>query len=78
MCLVPKSIAVLSAYILEFFNRFSSKKSGLSVETVHSAYKNIVYDVSKIKAVIPIEFRTLEETVENVLNARTNQELTTL
>jgi nucleoside-diphosphate-sugar epimerase len=70
---VPKSIAVLSAYILEFFSRFSSKKSGLSVETVHSAYKNIVYDVSKIKAVIPIEFRTLEETIENVLKTRTNQ-----
>jgi nucleoside-diphosphate-sugar epimerase len=70
---VPKSIALLSAYILEFFSRFSGKKSGLSIETVNSAYKNVAYDVSKIKAVIPIEFRTLEETIENVLNSRTNQ-----
>jgi nucleoside-diphosphate-sugar epimerase len=70
---VPKSIAILSAYILEFFSRFSANKNGLSVETVHSAYKNIAYDVSKIKAVIPIEFRTLKETIENVLKTRTNQ-----
>lgn len=70
---VSKSIALLSAYILEFFSRFSGKKSGLSVETINSAYKNVAYDVSKIKTVIPIEFRTLEETIENVLKARTNQ-----
>ena len=69
----PKSIALFSAYIIEFFSRFSGKKSGLSIETVHSAYKNITYDISKIKAVVPIDFKTLEETVENVLNARTNQ-----
>ena len=69
----PKSIALFSAYIIEFFSRFSGKKSGLSIETVHSAYKNITYDVSKIKAVVPIDFKTLSETVENVLNARTNQ-----
>jgi len=69
----PKSIALFSAYIIEFFSRFSGKKSGLSIETVHSAYKNITYNISKIKAVVPIDFKTLEETVENVLNARTNQ-----
>jgi dihydroflavonol-4-reductase len=70
---VPKYIALISAYILEFFSRFSANKSGLSVETVHSAYKNITYDVSKIKEVVPIKFRTLDETIENVLKARTNQ-----
>jgi nucleoside-diphosphate-sugar epimerase len=70
---IPKSIALFSAYIIEFFSRFSGKKSGLSIETVHSAYKKITYDVSKIKAVVPIDFKTLSETVENVLNSRTNQ-----
>jgi len=70
---IPKSLALIVANFIEFFSRFSGKKSGLSIETVNSAYKNVVYDVSKIKAIIPIEFRTLEETIENVLNARTNQ-----
>lgn len=69
----PKSIALFFATVLEFFSRFSGKKSGLSVETVHSAYKNISYDVSKIKAAVPVKFKTLQETVENVLKARTNQ-----
>ncbi|MBU3659334.1 MAG: NAD-dependent epimerase/dehydratase family protein [Flavobacteriales bacterium] len=69
----PKSIALFFATILEFFSRFSGKKSGLSVETVHSAYKNISYDVSKIKVAVPVKFKTLQETVENVLKARTNQ-----
>lgn len=69
----PKPLALFFAYIIEFFSRFSSKKSGLTVETVQSAYNNISYDVSKIEALVPIQFRTLKETVENVLNARTNQ-----
>ena len=70
---IPKSLALIVANFIEFFSRFSGGKSGLSIETVNSAYKNVAYDVSKIKSVIPIEFRTLKETIENVLNARTNQ-----
>ena len=71
--IVPKSIALVVAFLIEFFSRFSGKKSGLSVETVHSAYKNSAYDVSKIQTVVPIEFRALEETIENVLKAKTNR-----
>ena len=68
----PKSIALVFAFLIEFISRFNGKKSGLSVETVHSAYKNSAYDVSKIQAVVPIKFRALEETIENVLKAKTN------
>jgi nucleoside-diphosphate-sugar epimerase len=70
---IPKSLALIVANFIEFFSRFIGNKSGLSIETVNSAYKNVAYDVSKIKAVVPIDFKTLSETVENVLNSRTNQ-----
>jgi hypothetical protein len=70
---IPKSLALIVANFIEFFSRFSGNKSGLSIETVNSAYKNSAYDVSKIEAVVSIKFRTLSETIVNVLNARTNQ-----
>jgi len=70
---IPKSLALIAANFIEFFSRFSGNKSGLSIETVNSAYKNSAYDVSKIEAVVSIKFRTLSETIVNVLNARTNQ-----
>lgn len=67
----PKSITLVFAYLIEFLSRLTGKKSGLSIETVHAAYINQSYDISKIKSVIPIEFRTLNETIENVLEAET-------
>jgi nucleoside-diphosphate-sugar epimerase len=69
----PKFLAHFVAFFSELISRFSGKRSGLSQETVYSAYKNISYDVAKIKAVVPIQFHTLSETIENVLKARTIQ-----
>jgi len=69
----PKSLALVIGFFTEFFSRFTGKRNGLSLETVYSAYKNISYEVSKIKVVIPIQFHTLEETIENVVEAGTIQ-----
>jgi nucleoside-diphosphate-sugar epimerase len=70
----PPSIAApywltwLVAFVLETWSRISNKKTGLSLETVYSAYKVIEYDSTKLKKAIGIQFRTLSETVDNVIS----------
>jgi len=63
----PYWLSMITAYFSEFLNRFKVKKTGLSIETVYSAYKSMEYDNSKIKKAIEIEFNTLEETIDNTI-----------
>jgi dihydroflavonol-4-reductase len=65
--LAPRWIALTVAFISETLGRITGKKFGLSIETVHSAYKSITYDNSKLKNAIDIHFHTLEETIDNVI-----------
>ena len=69
----PESLAKFIAVINEFLCRISGVRKGLTIETANSAYKQITYDVSKIKSAIPIKFHNLEETIENVLKFKTFQ-----
>jgi nucleoside-diphosphate-sugar epimerase len=63
----PKFIALFYALINELLGHITGKSSGISIESVHSGYKTISYDRSKIEKAIPIHFHTLDETIENVL-----------
>ena len=63
----PKFIALFYALINELLGHITGKSSGISIESVHSGYKTISYDRSKIEKALSIHFHTLEETIENVL-----------
>jgi hypothetical protein len=63
----PKFIALFYALINELLGHILGKSSGISIESVHSGYKTISYDRSKIEKAIPIHFHTLDDTIENVL-----------
>lgn len=63
----PKFIALFYALINELLGHITGKSSGISIESVHSGYKTITYDRSKIEKAIQIHFHTLDETIENVL-----------
>jgi nucleoside-diphosphate-sugar epimerase len=63
----PKFIALFYALINELLGHITGKSSGISIESVHSGYKTITYDRSKIEKAIEIHFHTLDETIENVL-----------
>jgi nucleoside-diphosphate-sugar epimerase len=63
----PKFIALFYALINELLGHITGKSTGISIESVHSGYKSISYDRSKIEKAIPIHFHALEETIENVL-----------
>lgn len=63
----PKFIALFYALINELLGHITGKSSGISIESVHSGYKTIIYDRSKIEKAIPMHFHTLDETIENVL-----------
>lgn len=63
----PKFIAKFYALINELLGHITGKSSGISIESVHSGYKLISYDRSKIEKAISIHFHTLDETIDNVL-----------
>ena len=63
----PKFIALFYALLNELLGHITGKSSGISIESVHSGYKTITYDRSKIEKAIQIHFHTLDETIENVL-----------
>jgi dihydroflavonol-4-reductase len=64
----PYWLSLIVALIVELLSRFTRKKSGLSIETVFSAYKSIEYDNSKIKKAIDIKFHSLNQTIDNALD----------
>jgi len=63
----PKFIAKFYALLNELLGHITGKSSGISIESVHSGYKLISYDRSKIEKAIHITFHTLDETIDNVL-----------
>ena len=67
---IPKSLSLFAGTVLEFISQISRKRNGFSVETAHSSYKNIVYDKSKLMQAIPIQFYTLEETIDNAIRGQ--------
>lgn len=67
---IPKSLSLFAGTVLEFISQISRKRNGFSVETAHSSYKNIVYDKTKLMQAIPIQFYTLEETIDNSIRGR--------
>ena len=67
---VPKFLSLFAGTVLEFISQISRKRNGFSVETAHSSYKNIVYDKSKLMQAIPIQFYTLEETIDNAIRGQ--------
>ncbi|MFM6935992.1 MAG: NAD-dependent epimerase/dehydratase family protein [Flavobacteriales bacterium] len=67
----PKYIALFYALINELLGHVTGKRSGVSIESVHSGYKNISYDRSKLEQAISISFHSLDETIDNVINGST-------
>jgi dihydroflavonol-4-reductase len=67
----PKFMALFYALINELLGHITGKSSGISIESVHSGYKSISYDRTKIEKAITIHFHTLDETIENVLKGST-------
>jgi nucleoside-diphosphate-sugar epimerase len=64
----PKFVALIFALSNELLGHMTGKRSGVSIESVHSGYKSISYDRTKIEMAINIPFHTLDETIDNVLN----------
>jgi dihydroflavonol-4-reductase len=67
---VPKFLSLFAGTVLEFLSQISRKRNGFSIETAHSSYKNIAYDKSKLIRAIPIQFYTLEETIDNAIRGQ--------
>jgi dihydroflavonol-4-reductase len=67
---VPKFLSLFAGTVLEFLSQISRKRNGFSIETAHSSYKNISYDKSKLIQAIPIQFYTLEETIDNAIRGQ--------
>jgi nucleoside-diphosphate-sugar epimerase len=66
----PRIIALLFASFSEVISLLLRKRRGLTIESVYSAYKTIVYDNSRIIAASGIQFRPLRDTLENAINGR--------
>jgi hypothetical protein len=66
----PRTIALLFTAFSEVINLLLRKRRGLTIESVYSAYKTIVYDNSRIIGVTGIQFRPLRDTLENAINGR--------
>ena len=66
----PRTIALLFAAFSEVINLLLRKRRGLTIESVYSAYKTIVYDNSRIIAATGIQFKPLRETLLNAINGR--------
>ena len=66
----PRIIALLFASFSEVISLLLRKRRGLTIESVYSAYKTIVYDNSRIIAASGIKFRPLRDTLENAINGR--------
>ena len=67
---VPKFLSLFAGTVLEFISQISRKRNGFSIETAHSSYKNISYDKTKLMQAIPIQFYTLEETIDNSIRGQ--------
>ena len=66
----PRAIALLFAAFSEVINLLLRKRRGLTIESVYSAYKTIVYDNSRIIAASGIQFKPLRDTLENAIDGR--------
>ena len=51
-------------------SKLTGKKSPITKETANSAFGKTIYDSSKIKKALKINFRTMDEMVENAVNGR--------
>ncbi|MEN9304197.1 MAG: hypothetical protein RL264_2626 [Bacteroidota bacterium] len=67
---VPKWVSLIFGTFNEWKCRLTGEKKGLTVESVHSSYKTISYDNSKIKTALNHTFYTLEDTIENTIAGR--------
>lgn len=66
----PRTIALLFAAFSEVINLLLRKRRGLTIESVYSAYKTIVYDNRRIIAATGIQFKPLRDTLLNAINGR--------
>lgn len=66
----PRYLVEIARRISWFIALFSSKKPSITKETVQSLFGERAYDNSKIKAAIGVEFRTLEDTIENAIKGQ--------
>ena len=66
---IDKKWLVLLTRILGPIYRLIGKKSPLTMDTINSAYKKLVYDNSKISQATSHSFYSLRETVDNSLKA---------
>ena len=67
---ISYNLAKVGASIIEFLQKFKSKKTGISKEMIHSSYRKISYDNKKIKTCLGYEFKTLKETITYSANGK--------
>lgn len=65
--LPPRWMALLIGRLTEFFSRFGGK-SAITLESARTAYSTIRYSNEKIKNAVDINFYSLDESVQNVVN----------
>jgi len=68
--LVNPLLMGLTWRVMWVVSKFTRKKSPITKETARSAFGTTIYDASKIKKALSLEFRTIEEMVENAVNGR--------
>lgn len=63
----PKFFALFYALMNELLGHITGKRSGVSIESVHSGYKSITYSREKLDKLVPQTYYSLDETIQNVL-----------
>ena len=66
----PRTITLIFASFSEVINLFLRKRSGLTIESAYSAYKNISYDNSRIIATTGHTFTPISETLTHAIKGR--------
>lgn len=63
----PKFVALFYALVNELMGHITEKRSGVSIESVHSGYKTISYSREKLDTIVAQTYYSLEETIDNVI-----------
>ena len=63
----PKFVALFYALMNELLGHITGKRTGVSIESVHSGYKTITYNREKLDKIVSQSYYSLDETIHNVI-----------
>ena len=66
----PRLLSLIVAAFSEVINLILRKRSGLTIESVYSAYKNITYDNRLICETTGVKFHSLSDTLEHAIKGK--------